>query len=72
MKTARRPRNADVSVKVHYNQKGEHIEKILREAVVQYIQSEALKKGSAVQIADCSPIQPGGSQDSEDAVCIQK
>jgi len=40
MKTARRPRTVDISVKLHYKQNGEHIEKILREAVVQYIRSE--------------------------------
>ena len=43
MKTAKKPRNVDVSVKLHFKKNGEHIEKILRDAVVQYIRMEAVK-----------------------------
>ena len=58
MKTAGKPRTADVSVKLLYKEKGEHIEKILREAVVQYIRSEAIKNE--------------WSQNLGGTICIQK
>jgi len=72
MKTARRPRTVDVSVKLHYKQEGEHIEKILREAVVQYIRSEAIRNGLVGSYASCSPMQPGWSQNLGGTACIQK
>ncbi|MCL2198894.1 MAG: hypothetical protein FWB80_08235 [Defluviitaleaceae bacterium] len=62
----------DVLVKLHYKQKGEHIEKILHEAVVQHIKSEAAKNGSVGSSASCSPIQPGWSQNLGGTTCIQK
>lgn len=57
MKTVGRPRTVDISVKLHYKQNGEHIEKILREAVVQYIRSEAVKNGWSQNLGGTTCIQ---------------
>jgi hypothetical protein len=45
MKTAKKPRSKEITLKYHYKHKGEPVEKILREAVVQHIRSEVVKNG---------------------------
>ena len=60
MKTAKKPRSKEITLKYQYKQEGEPIEKILREAVVQHIRREASKQ------------KDGWSQISGGTICIQK
>jgi len=60
MKTAKKPRSKEITLKYHYKQEGEPIEKILREAVVQHIRREAHQQKN------------GWSQILGGTTCIQK
>jgi len=74
VKTTKKPRSKEITLKYQYKQEGEPIEKILREAIVQHIRREANKQkdGLVGSCASCSPMQPGWSHISGGTTCIQK